>query len=224
MKHFTKTILKIFDALLYPKKCLVCKKPNKSICATCRKELPKPERDLPNYIWALYEYRHPVIKKILTDAKYRKRFEPLYSFGAVLSDAAVDIVADYIELYNYTNIFIVPVPISKKRIHERGFNQALVLSKALVYNNTSNFSILNTAVIKKIDKTPQASIHNRQERLKSPIGTFEITKNEKVLRKLQGSFCIIIDDITTTGATMSEVRRILLESGAHTAIGLAVAH
>lgn len=217
-------IAQVIDDILFPKKCLVCKKTKESLCKNCSSTLPQPERDLPKYIFALYEYRHPIIKKVLTDAKYRKRFEPLYSFGAVLSDAATDIASEYVELNNYSNIFIVPVPISKKRMHERGFNQALVLAKALVRNNKSDFKILNNIILKIKDKTPQASIHNRNERLQSPVGTFAITTNKHDLAKLQGSFCIIIDDITTTGATISEVRRILIDAGAQTAIGLTVAH
>jgi ComF family protein len=225
MQRLFTLLTKYIDYVLFPNICILCKKSGSGLCKHCHRTLPKPESDIPPYIHALYEYRNSAIKKILTDAKYRKRFAGLKSFGRVLYDASLDIISEYVELEHYSNIIFIPVPISKKRMKERGFNQSEILAKAILNSGTNPNWILHTKIIYKIlDKTPQASIHNRQDRLKSPVGTFAITTNKNDLEKLQGSLCIIVDDITTTGATISEVRRILLESGAKTAIGLTVAH
>lgn len=221
-------IFNIIDKILCIESCLNCKKQANLLCKDCIKDIPHPEHDLPGYIFALYEYRTPIIKKILTDAKYRKKFSGLQVFGPYLASVMIDIISEYTELNNYTNILIIPVPISRKRLKTRGYNQAKIIAESIISNLPTNIkggSILNFKladnVIEKIkDTTPQASIHKRSVRLNNPKGTFKI-KNPEIL---QGSLCIVIDDITTTGGTILEMRRILIESGAQTVLGLTIAH
>ncbi len=211
------------DTILFPEKCICCKKIGDILCFTCIKQIPRPERDLPEYIYAVFEYRNQFVKKLLTDAKYRKRFSGLKVFGNVLHDTLQEIINEYSELTNYSRIIVIPVPISNKRYKKRGFNQTEILVNEIFLNiKDKNVIKENNLVLKVKDKTPQASIKNRSQRLKSPIGTFELNKNK--IELLQNSLCIIVDDITTTGGTISEVRRILIKSGAQDAIGLAVAH
>lgn len=222
-----KYITKIFDTVFLNERCFICKKTGISLCKDCIIDIPKPEHDLPEYIVALYEYRYPIIKKILTDAKYRKNFGALKVFGPYLASVLLDIVVEYTQLTHYTNIFIIPVPISKKRLKKRGFNQAEIIAESIMKNypnNTLNFKLVNNIIEKIKDRTPQASIHNRHDRLNSPKGTFQIkdlAKNSEILR---GSLCIVIDDITTTGGTILEIRKTLLLAHAQTVIGLTIAH
>lgn len=207
------------DKILFLEKCLACKRPGPAICPHCCRNLPRPEKDLPEYIYALYEYRNPVVKKILTDAKYRKKFGGLDVFASNMRSAMLDLASEYTELNNYSRIVIIPVPISRKRLKHRGFNQAELIAKEMLKD--SKEFLLKTDIVQKIkDKTPQASIKNRNERLKSPVGSFRIKDNKEIA----GALCIVIDDITTTGGTINEMRRILLESGARDVIGLAIAH
>lgn len=217
-------LIKIIDGLLFNEKCLNCKKAGDLICGDCINKIPRPEHDLPEYIYALYEYRHPTVKKILTDAKYRKKWSALRAFGPYLASAMIDIVSEYIELNNYKQILIIPVPISNKRLKKRGFNQAQIIAESIFKNinkeERSGYKLALNVIKKVKDKTPQASIHSKKERLNSPKGTFEIINPAL----LAGSICIIIDDITTTGGTINEVRRMLIASGAQDAFGLTIAH
>lgn len=215
------SIFNLLDKIFFADKCLGCETVGPELCKKCLATLPAPDRDLPNYVYALYEYRNKIIKKILTDAKYRKRFSGLATFGRVMADAIIDIVSEYTELNNYSRILIIPVPITNKRQRNRGFNQSEIIANEIMKNlSDERFKIEKTIVYKTKDRTPQASIKNRNERLISPVGTFAVKNKEK----LQGAFCIIIDDITTTGGTIKEMRRILLESGASRVIGLTIAH
>lgn len=222
-------IVKLIDFILSPEKCLRCNTGNNIICKECINNIPKPENDLPDNIYALYEYRHPVIKKLLTDAKYRKKFGNLKVFGPYLASSLLDIINEYTELTYYKRILIIPVPISKKRYKERGFNQAKIIAQSIIQNIKENNAINNIYladnIVKKIkDTTPQASIHNKYQRLKSPKGTFSTNiKNENNIN-LENCLCIIIDDISTTGGTINEMRRILIKSGAEKVIGLTIAH
>ncbi len=212
-------IIQSLDRIITNERCQICKKSGLRICKGCLVYIKPPEHDLPEYIFALYEYRDPYIKQILTDAKYRNKFAGLKAFDRVMHDAMLDIISEYVELNNYSNIILLPVPISNKRLRARGYNQAEIIANSIYKISTG--IILGNKIIKKIkDRTPQASIHSRKERLRSPVGTFEVINKEMI----QDSLCIIIDDITTTGGTINEMRRILIESGARDAFGLSIAH
>lgn len=72
----------------------------------------------------------------------------------------------------------------------------------------------------KIRETPsQVSMKNRGERLSNIEGSFGVSSLEAV----RGRACVVVDDITTTGATMKEAGRVLTEAGARKIILIAVA-
>lgn len=191
-----------------------------TLCESCIQNLPKPENDLPENIYALFEYRNKIIKKILTDAKYRHKFSVLNIFGKYLSDAILDITNEYTELNNYRKIYLIPVPISKKHFKQRGFNQAEVIAKSVMSYCPIKLT-LSTDIIKKVVETQsQASIKSRNERLLNPKNTFRVVQGQN----LENSLCIIVDDITTTGGTINEIKRVLLENGAKRVVGITIAH
>lgn len=108
---------------------------------------------------------------------------------------------------------IVPVPLSKKVLKVRGFNQTEIIGKKIAkYKDKPFFN-----VVKKIKETLPQNKLGRDERLKNLHGAFETGisfKDKKVL---------IIDDVYTTGATMNEMAKVVLEKGALEVKGLAVA-
>jgi competence protein ComFC len=75
-------------------------------------------------------------------------------------------------------------------------------------------------LIKKIDTPHQAQIHDRSHRLKNVVGSFALKNSDMI----NGKNIILIDDITTTGATLSEARKVLKKSGAKKIIAFTVAH
>ena len=76
-------------------------------------------------------------------------------------------------------------------------------------------------VLIKIKETEhQANIKERRDRLKNLSDSFSV-KNSKMI---EGKNIILIDDVTTTGATLSEARKILKQSGAKKVIAFTVAH
>jgi len=215
------SIRNTLDQLFCPERCLICKKQGNVLCDQCIHTVARPQNTLPKHTYALYEYRTPAIKRILTNAKYRKQFAGLTIFGPYLASAVFDILSEYNELIQYTNYLIIPVPISKKRLKTRGFNQTEILARSMITDlKETDFKICTTSIKKIKDSTPQASIKQKSKRLDNTKGTFKVVDASL----LPGSFCIILDDVTTTGGTIAEMRQLLLAAGAHTVIGLAVAH
>lgn len=100
---------------------------------------------------------------------------------------------------------IVPVPISKERYKERGYNQAGLIAKKLSrilnkpYNGTS---------LVKVKNNERQSMQNFKERQKSIKNVFEIADNY-----LNGLNILLIDDIFATGSTVNECSRLLKKAG-----------
>ena len=84
-----------------------------------------------------------------------------------------------------------------------------------------NFFDIDAQVLKKIRETvPQTSLQKKKDRLKNPAGSLEVARPEKVA----GKTVFVIDDVTTTGATLLEAKRALLQTGAKKVICFALAH
>lgn len=109
---------------------------------------------------------------------------------------------------------ILSVPLHKKRLKERGYNQSQLIAKELVkeYNLHNNKKMIyyNDVIIKKKNIKPQ-STKNLKDRIQDVIGIYEIKNKEKII----GKNIIIFDDIYTTGSTANECKKILLEAGAN---------
>ena len=122
---------------------------------------------------------------------------------------------------NFRDALLVPIPLSGSRLRERGFNQALLLCESLVaLDNNQNFKLEKNVLIKPKETEHQAKIEDRQKRLKNIIGSFAV-KNPELIQKKN---IILIDDITTTGATLHEAKKILRAAGARKVIAFTIAH
>ncbi len=93
--------------------------------------------------------------------------------------------------------FILPVPIHKKRLRERGFNQATLLATGIA--KAEGVPILANTLIRKRHTIAQSSL-DREARQQNIVGAFEI-RNPDVIRDKR---LLIFDDVFTTGATIHE--------------------
>ncbi len=118
-----------------------------------------------------------------------------------------------------TSRIIIPVPLSGKRFRERGFNQTELIARHLSDKLKPNFSVLNNVLYKNKDTISQVEIKNRKERLRNLKNTFSV-KNSGLIKN---EVIFVLDDVTTTSATINEARRALLKAGAKKVIGLVVA-
>jgi ComF family protein len=110
-------------------------------------------------------------------------------------------------LQHYTNIslptLIIPVPLHKKRLQERGFNQALEIAKTV--GRLLNIKIDKTSCIRKKNTAAQSTLdaQKREENIKH---SFELTQ------PITASHIAILDDVITTGATTQELAKTIQQS------------
>jgi ComF family protein len=101
---------------------------------------------------------------------------------------------------------IVPVPLHPARERERGFNQAALIAKLLAASAT----IPARPLLERIRYTTTQTAYDRAERMENLHGAFRLRKN----RDVRGLRVLLIDDVLTTGSTLSECARVLRAAGA----------
>ncbi len=105
---------------------------------------------------------------------------------------------------------LVPVPLSKTRLIQRGFNQSLVFAEVI---SKKTGIPLRADILVKVKDTPAQSLLSGRARLQNPIGAYRA-------RGWMPSRVILVDDVYTTGATMNECARVLKEAGVSVVHGL----
>lgn len=126
------------------------------------------------------------------------------SLGRLLARIMVQEARQKLELDTYN--LLIPVPLHPRREREREFNQSLVLAREL--GRHYRIPVLKR-VLRRGKHTPPLS-GNWKERAAQIKGAFTLTHAEKVQEKR----VLLIDDVFTTGATVNEGSRILLQGGA----------
>ena len=114
-------------------------------------------------------------------------------------------MAERLKAYKLTQFdAIVPVPISKKRFKERGYNQSYLLAKEL----SDLLSIPVKKLLVKTKDTPRQSTLSKKERAETPKKAFDFSSAEALPHTV-----LLIDDIFTTGATVSACSSVLRKAG-----------
>ena len=194
--------------VILPEHCVGCGAPRVLLCEPCLQRVDYPHRIEEGGVFAAASYADRVAREAIWAFKYRhgrRLAEPL-------AELLVERVWPHIERRAWN---VVPVPLSAKRYRERGFNQAELLARIFA-ERTGTMLRVDLAV--KHRHTPsQVSVEGMEKRRENISGAFRVTGN------VRGAYCIVVDDVATTGATIHEVRNELLSNGAQRAIGVVVA-
>ena len=216
--------LDIILDIIFPPQCIACKKSGAQLCSECLGKFPKAERECANWIFPLFDYRHPPIKNAVWLLKYKGKKNVAQIFAALLYGRILEELSDLSLLENFQDPILIPIPLARARQKERGFNQAELICQNLIAieksSKNSNFKLEKEILIKPADSAHQARIENREERLRNIVGSFSVVNPEKIKERN----IILIDDVTTTGATLNEARKILKLHGAKKIIAFTVAH
>ncbi len=163
------------------------------ICRGCYASLGKTAPSMPYpgtrniaYIMSPFEYKGNMRKTIL-DFKFNncRAYAPLFA----------ELMKEYIDSYNVWDSFdfIVPVPLHKQRMRERGYNQSELIAEHL----SEYLSIpIRTDLIKRIRATARQSVLKKIDRVLNVQGAFSCKDN------MAGKRILLFDDISTTGNTL----------------------
>ncbi len=223
MKFLNTIINNIFNTI-FPVKCISCGTSGVDLCLTCISGSPPAERETAKWIFPLYDYRHPPIKKAMWLLKYKGNKRLASTFAEILYEKILEELSELAMMENFKKAILVPIPLSPKRYRERGYNQAELICKELIKINNLrhgvDIELINNVLIKTQETEHQARIRDRRVRLKNLTNSFGI-KNVELIKNRN---VILIDDITTTGATLNEARKILKQASAKKIIAFTVAH
>lgn len=226
--------------ILFPSTCHACGLSGAYVCSSCLEKCDKPSAfyDSTDNDWqiAIYSYKNPLIKKIIWDIKFHGKFSAAETFGPSLARAARSLIRKY--LWNTgvqsaavgtgkqsllallrQEIAIVPIPPSLSGEKKRGYNQTHMIARALL-RHFRIAAYIETKSLTKIRATEkQAALRDRNIRLKNMDKAFvanpALTKDRIIM---------LVDDVTTTGATLKDARRALLEAGAKAVLAITIAH
>lgn len=209
--------MSFLSSLFFPERCAGCNKHGRALCERCIASIPAARETDDRHITAIFEYGHKLVAGAIRNLKYHRRSES----ARVLTNAAVphiiDTLTDMIQSIHRESIILVPIPQHKYKKHERGFNQSKLIAIWIAQ------SIPDTIVRELLSKTattiPQAHIKNKSLRFKNV--THSMTADDGLDPKL---LYIVIDDVTTTGATFLEAIRALKASGAKKIHCIALSH
>lgn len=192
--------------LIYPPKCGICGKLNKNfLCNKCYRLLKndaefniekfkKIENEFDEQIY-MFKYEG-TIRRVILQYKFQEKsylYKTIVNF-LLKNEKLFEIIKSYDT--------IVPVPISKKRKKERGYNQSYLLARDIA--NKTGIKLEND-VLFKIKNIIEQSKLNKEDRLKNIKGVYEINNSKKIKNKN----ILLIDDIYTTGSTVNECCKVL---------------
>lgn len=164
--------------------------------------LPAPKLDSPwllRDVWACYSYEEPVRGAIL-----RMKFESERNLAVPMGGQLAEVYAES-GVAAHTDV-IVPVPMSPKSQKRRGYNQSALVAWEL--SGRVAVTCLSGALQKTRETTPQSEL-GRTERLVNVAGAYQADETQ-----LKGKRVLLVDDIFTTGSTLNECAKAVLDAGA----------
>ena len=217
LKEWLNSLLDVF----YPPKCPFCKNytaKRNFFCDNCLgkdiKDFEIEKIDIASYsllyldsCFSICNY-HKEIRKIIIDLKFHYKKSNAVCLTQLLDEKA----NNFFENINY----VVPVPLSKKRLKTRGFNQTELIFKD--WANKENLAWFD--ILRRVRETKpqwQLNLNERKENIKNAF-SIKDTSNASIKNKT----ILLVDDIFTSGQTMQECAKALKIAGASKVIGFSL--
>ncbi len=148
-------------------------------------------------------YRNPEVRALVWEMKYRRNERAAALAAALLVEELLGLASEEL-----TSPLLIPVPMHAERRRERGYNQTELLCEAISTQCGDSLAYVPQALSRTRHTPPQQGL-SRAKRLKNIQGSMEAVGN-----LVRGRACIVVDDVTTTGATLREASRALRAAGA----------
>lgn len=199
-----------FLDFISPRQCVVCggrlAPTERSLCSCCVLHLPRTafqfspkDNPMAQLFWhlapieraaALFYYEpHSEVAQLIYDMKYHDRPDIGEDMGRLIAgDMTAAGFFDGIDI-------LLPVPLSRKRLHQRGYNQSEQLAAGI--SDVTHLPVVTKALRRKHFRQSQTQL-NRRERQENVADIFVLRDSQR----LQGQHVLLVDDICTTGATL----------------------
>lgn len=182
-------------------------------CGRCGARLPKEKKichlDHPYILGAAMNYHEPCAEALVKSLKFGRSKKTAPFLAKVLADYATPLLGEQ-------HFLIVPIPLGEKRLKERGFNQAELIARSFAEKQNLRFE---PSALRRVKETrPQSKLRGHKERLDNVSEAFLAKQNI-----VAGQNIILIDDVTTSGATFYEAASALKSAGAKKIFALAAA-
>lgn len=207
------SLKKLLLNCLFPKKCYGCEASQTWLCKSCFAKIKKYQGQTPRQLTGVDdliiagEYHDPVLKDLIQAFKFNFNKELVVPLAALL----------YSKIswpHLNKSYLIIPIPLHRQRLAWRGFNQSELLAREI--SKLTGWPI-NCELIKTKKTKEQAGL-KEVERLKNQIGVFSWCG-----ANLAGQNIMLLDDIITSGATISQAALVLKQAGAGEIVAMAVA-
>jgi ComF family protein len=190
--------------MIGPPICPQCGKPESTgtLCSSCQ-----------NWQAAIDGIRSPfqfegVIREAILQLKYRNL--------RALSETLAELLSDYLSTSPLPGEVLVPVPIHRKRLRERGYNQSSLLAQKL--GKLVGLPVIDDSLSRQRHALPQTQSKTVAERRNNVAGAFTCRD-----QRLKGRQILLIDDVATSGATLNACATALKAAGAISVWGLTLA-
>ncbi len=199
--------------VLFPVRCVGCGRSGAYICVACLAKARRPPPSPPPESGPLADVLVPfayagVVRTAVQHLKYRGLRSLVPEMARPMAwELAVTVPPPFT---------LVPVPLHPARRRERGFNQAELLARELA--RLLDAPLSTGALRRTKDTSSQVSTSTRAERLRNVRDAFAATDG------MDGATVVLVDDVTTTGATLLAAAQALLSAGAARVYGLTFAH
>jgi ComF family protein len=229
LKSGFRVILQGFSDLFFPPACALCEAnqvlPDEPLCSKCRESikrmpdsvcpkcglpLAQPDaapfhpckKERPAYGLARYGYFHEgAVRDCIVGLKYNGSLK----MGEAVSDLLIKAFNRHFRPDDFD--LIVPVPVHRKRLSQRGFNQVVIMAREL--SRFTGIPLEIRALEKTRDTPPQVGL-SRIQRLSNLAGSFGVKRPSLIAQ----ARILLIDDVSTTGSTVREASRTLIDAGA----------
>jgi ComF family protein len=148
----------------------------------------------------------------LRDAVHAFKFNGRKDVGKYIVSLLLERIRGLSDLFDS----IVPMPVTERRLRERGFNQSYIIAEEI---HKKTFKPVLHSVLRKVKETKDQYTLSKEERKKNVRGAFSVTD----VGAIKGRRVLLVDDLFTTGHTATEGSQTLSRSGAKDVLFFAMA-
>ena len=203
-------IIDNFFNLIYPPVCGFCNQICKEcLCKKCEikikeyqiNSIRKIKDKSFDELLCIFKYKD-IIRNTLIKYKFQNKSYLYKTFSKIILKNKK--ICGFLKNYD----IIIPVPISKKRKKQRGYNQSYLITREIA--KYSNLKYEKDCLVKQIDTIEQSKLDKIQRKL-NVQGVYRVINKEKIISKN----ILLLDDIYTTGSTVNECAKTLKQAGAN---------